>query len=785
MGVDRRHRCQWLLTLALAGGLASGVAAASDGPHGKIIADVIPVGNRLRSAEQIRAVMHTRPGSRYDEQTLQEDVRRLHETRWFVPGEVQILTHDEPDGRVTVLVRVTELHQTVEEVIFEGAQHLSTQELQRLSGIRKGEPMNPLANELGRRAILRRYQEEGRYYATVELIEGNRPTDRRVVYRIVEGPVVRVEAIQFRGVEQVSLARLRTQLVTSKQFLGFIGGKFHPMTLELDRQKIIDYYHSLGFLDVRVSPEVVPGSHLGAVRIIYHVHEGRPYHVAAKKVLGAKSFPQERLEELTELQAGQRYDLRIVQADAQRIRDYYGMRGYPVAVEPRLYEVAGEPGAVQVHYQVINDRGEPDRVGRIIIEGNEVTRRRVILNEIPFLRPGQILPYDRLDEARMRLARLGIFDPEEPPTVEVLPNEFDNVFKDIRIRVKETRTGSFMIGGAVNSDMGFTGNIVINERNFSLTRWPTSWDDIRSGRAFRGDGQEFRIEAAPGTQFQRYSITWREPYLFDTPFGLTTSGYYFTRAFAEYDEGRYGGRFTLDRRLDPLWRASFMTRVEGINISRVPWFAPPEIAEDVGTHFLLGLRAGLTRDSRDSYIYPTQGGVFDIAFEQVLGSNAFPIGTVEWTQFFSSRYLAREDGSGRHVLGLRSMLAVTAGNAPVYERFYGGGIRSMRGFTFRGMGPFENNLAVGGTFLWMNTIEYQIPLLANDKLHWAIFVDHGTVERDVAIRNYRVSVGTGLRISVPALGPLPLAFDIAVPVVRGPNDIRQLFNFSVGVFGGP
>ena len=154
-------------------------------------------------------------------------------------------------------------------------------------------------------------------------------------------------------------------------------------------------------------------------------------------------------------------------------------------------------------------------------------------------------------------------------------------------------------------------------------------------------------------------------------------------------------------------------------------------------------------------------------------------------KFFSSKYLAREDGSGKHVLGLRSQMSVTAGNAPVYERFYGGGIRSFRGFSFRGMGPFENNLAVGGTFALFNTIYYQIPILANDKVHWAFLVDHGTVERDVSIRNYRVSVGTGIRLNIPALGPLPLALDIAVPVVKGPFDHKQLFNMSVGLFGGP
>jgi outer membrane protein assembly complex protein YaeT len=786
MTAYRRDRCQLLAAaLAVAAVLAWPAGLfAEDSPNGKIISEVIPVGNRIRTADQIRAIMYSRPGVAYEEAVVQEDVRRLHATKWFVPGGVQILTKNDPDGRVTVLVYVTELTNVVQDVQYIGAQHLSRSELSNLSGIRKGEPMNPLANELGRQAILRKYQENGRYYASVELVEGNKPSDTRVIYNIVEGPVVKVAGIEFRGVEQASTARLRTQLVTRKEFAHFFGGKFNPVSLDLDRQKLIEYYHALGFLSVQITPEVVQMPDLGHVKIVYHIQEGRQYYVAGKQIDGNKSFSTDKLDPLTELQPGARYDRRVAQADMNRVRDYYFTRGHMVGVEQRLYEVPGQPGVVQVHYEVLNDRGAPDRVGRVIIEGNDVTQDRVILNQLD-LRPGQIFDYTKIEEAQMRLARLGIFDPEDPPRVEVIPNEFDSLFKDIRVRVKETRTGQFMIGGSVNSDYGFSGNITINERNFDICRLPTSWDDFRYGRAFRGAGQELRIEAAPGTSFQRYSITWREPYLFDTPFGLTTSGYFFNRNFAEYNEDRYGGRITLDRRLDPIWRASFMTRIEGVNVRDVPWYAPAAIANDAGNHFLLGLRPGLTRDTRDSYIYPTRGSVFDVGFEQVFGSYTFPVGTLDFTQFISSRYLAREDGSGRHVLGLRTQLSFAGGNTPVFERFYGGGIRSFRGFTFRGVGPFDaaTDLALGGTFAWLNTVEYQIPLLANDKLHWAFFVDHGTVERDISIRNYRVAIGTGFRVAIPALGPLPLAIDFAVPLNQGPQDKRQLVNFSVGVFG--
>jgi outer membrane protein assembly complex protein YaeT len=784
---DRRRTRLVAAALALAALFAAPArSAADDNPNGRVISDVMPVGNHIRTTDQIRAVMHTRPGVRYEEAVAQEDVRRLHGTKWFVPGGISILTKNDPDGRVTVLVYVTELPSVVQEVHFLGAQHIGRTELQNLSGVRKGEPMSPQANELGAVYIRRKYQDDGRYFASVELVEGKKVTDTRVVYQIVEGPKVKVAGVDFRGADEASTARLRTQLVTRREFLGFIGGTFTPMTMDIDRQKLIAYYEGLGFLDVRVEPEVVPlPGDLGHVRIVYHIVEGPRYYVGGKQIDGVKSYPLDTINKLAdELKPGERYNRGLAEAEKARIRAYYGNNGYQVGVEEKRYANPDQPQVVQVHYEVQNDRGVPDRVGRIIIDGNTVTRDRVILNQLD-LRPGQILQYPKVLEAQMRLNRLGIFDPEEPPTVEVLQNEFDSPLKDIRVKVRETRTGQFMVGGSFNTDAGVTGNITINERNFDICRWPTSLDDFRQGRAFRGAGQELRIEAAPGVQFQRYSVTFREPYLLDTPFGLTTSGYFYQRAFAEYNEDRVGGRFTLDRRLDPIWRTSLSSRVEGVTIGNIPDFATPAITNDRGTHFLLGIRPGITRDTRDSYIYPTTGSVFDVGFEQVLGAYTFPVGTLEYTKFFSTKYLARDDGSGRHVLGLRTQLSVEGTNAPVFERFYGGGIRSFRGFSFRGMGPFENGLAVGGTFAWMNTIEYQVPILANDKFHFVVFCDHGTVERRVEIKDYRVTVGAGFRLNIPALGPLPLAVDLGFPLNKGPYDKGQTVNISMGVFGGP
>jgi outer membrane protein insertion porin family len=549
---------------------------------------------------------------------------------------------------------------------------------------------------------------------------------------------------------------------------------------------------------------------LSTVRVVWTIDEGQQYSVRGVRVEGNTTHPEDRLKALVDMKPAQRYDLGVVLADARRIRELYGNSGYAVLVEPMHYAVPGRPGELDLVYKVLEPPPldpavqrvqhtanqfpdppplagrPPDRVGQIVILGNTKTANRVILNELGNLSQGQILRYPDLELARLRLASRGIFDPDDPPTIEVVddPNAVDPTYKTVVVRVKETRTGNFGVTVGVNSDAGLTGGISIVERNFDLLRVPTSLDDLLARNAFRGGGQTLNIDLRPGTTFQTYSIGWREPYFLDTKFGLGLQGYYFNRAYAEYHEDRFGGRLTVDRRLDPIWRAYVSARIEGVNLHDIPYWASPAITDFAGQSTVLGVRPGVSRDTRDSPILPTSGSLLDVGFEQVFGTYSFPIGTAEYTQFFTSDFLQRKDGRGKHVLAVRTQLAVAGSNTPVFERFYAGGYQSLRGFTFRGVGPVENGLFVGGTFSFLNSIEYQVPILASEKLFLVGFVDHGTVERDVAIRNYRVSAGFGFRIMTP-LSPAPLALDFAFPLVKAPWDNRQMFSFSFGgVFGG-
>ncbi len=376
--------------------------------------------------------------------------------------------------------------------------------------------------------------------------------------------------------------------------------------------------------------------------------------------------------------------------------------------------------------------------------------------------------------------------PQEP--VNVFPGNEPYVVVDVD--AAETQTGRLMLGAGVNSNAGLVGNIVVDEQNFDLFRLPRSWEDIRNGTAFRGAGQRFRLEAAPGTVLQRYTATFQEPYLFDTRIGLSASGSYFTRFFYDWAEGRIGGRLGLGYQFAfaPDLSINGGIRAENVDIYNARLLTP-DISRMLGTNSVYGFSGGIIHDTRDSPFMPTQGHLATFEFEQVIGTFNYPRGILEARQYFLLN--ERADGSGRHVLSVGSVLGMSGPDTPAYDNFYAGGYNTLRGFVFRGASPRQtiggtepvgnqNAAIVGGPFQWLNTIEYLFPITADDTLRGVVFTDFGTVESNVTIKNFRVSPGFGLRITLPAMGPAPIALDFAVPVVYAPYDSQQLFSFFVG-----
>jgi outer membrane protein assembly complex protein YaeT len=768
---------------ALAGLLLCGAVGLAQTPTPRLLVhDVVPDGLHVVPAQQVMSIIHTRAGQEYNQVTIDDDVRALMRTGQF--DQVTVYTKKVNEDRVVVYFKFREFNSAVQEIVYNGAKHLNQEDLNSAVepvGLKKGSPLNPMINQMARQAILNKYIEMGRLLASVDLVEGNKRGDSRVVFNIAEGRVIRVRSIGFVGNTFVSGARLRTQIDTSSEFLYLFGGKLNLLMLDHDISKLEEYYRAFGYHDVRVSRELEWDGDQEHVRLVFHIHEGLRYHVSGVDVEGMKSCSRDELMRLVKTKPGDLYDGGQVGKEKIILANYFGYEGRRASVQEEQFYDPNKPGEVQVVYQIAEH--PPARVGEIYVTGNTVTRQNVIFRQI-HLFPGQILTYPDIQRSEGDLARLGIFeiDPEKGirPTVTVLDPDSDTEFKNILVQVQETRTGSLMFGVGVNSDAGLTGSIVLNERNFDITRFPTSFDDLLSGQAFRGAGQEFRVEAVPGTQVQRYTVSFREPFLFDSPYSLGVSGYYYDRVFNEYTESRLGTRITVGRKLNQYWSVSAGVRVEEVGVHDVVFFAPEDFQSVVGENFLVAPRVGVTYDSRDSYLRATSGMLVDASFEEVLGDFTFPAFNLEVNKYWT--VYQRADGSGRQVLAAHSQVGWEGSHAPVFERFYAGGFRSMRGFEFRGVGPQLGGFELGGDFMFLNSLEYQVPIRANDQLYVVFFVDSGTVESNVEIKDYRVAAGTGLRVTVPMLGPVPIALDFGFPIVKAPGDKTQVFSFWVGFF---
>lgn len=378
----------------------------------------------------------------------------------------------------------------------------------------------------------------------------------------------------------------------------------------------------------------------------------------------------------------------------------------------------------------------------------------------------------------------GGFPPFAPPSVfqgapEYIQPELPTAPLDIF--VEETRTGRFMFGVTVNSDAGVTGQVTIDERNFDITRIPTSWDDFANGTAFRGNGQGFRLEAQPGSQVQRYLVSFTNPYFLDTNVSFSASGFYFDRNYFDWSESRYGGRLAWGYRLTPDLSASFALRAENVNLFNPRVNTVAELNDALGRTDIFSGKISLTHDTRDLPFLPTEGHLIDVSFEQAFGDYDYPRGEIDYNQYFMLS--ERPDGTGRHTLAFSTKLGFSGSQTPIFENYFAGGFSTLRGYSFRGASPVEDGVRVGGEFRFLNSVEYFFPLTADDMIKGTVFVDFGTVERDIALRgdNFRVAPGVGLRINVPALGPAPLALDFAFPVASAATDDRQTFSFFFGL----
>jgi outer membrane protein insertion porin family len=354
-------------------------------------------------------------------------------------------------------------------------------------------------------------------------------------------------------------------------------------------------------------------------------------------------------------------------------------------------------------------------------------------------------------------------------------------YADLDVYVQETQTGKINFGGAYNSDNGLVGQFIIDERNFDIRRPPRSLQDIIDGTAWRGGGQAFRLELVPGSQLQRYLVSISEPYFLNTDWSASASAYYFDRIYFDWSERRLGGRLGLGRRIDSDISITTGLRMENVSLRDPRVNTSPILNAALGRSNLFLGSVGLVRDTRDNQFLATTGDYFSATVSQAFGDYTFTRGDIDYRRY---RLLyERPDGSGRHTISAGTRLGVSSQDTPIFENYFAGGFSSLRGFDFRGVGPVDGGVRVGGPFEWINSFEYMFPITADDMIKGVAFVDFGTVESSVKLSadSFRVAPGFGFRVHLPAAGfGAPLAFDFGFPVAFADGDDKRVFSFYIG-----
>ncbi len=364
---------------------------------------------------------------------------------------------------------------------------------------------------------------------------------------------------------------------------------------------------------------------------------------------------------------------------------------------------------------------------------------------------------------------------------QAIPNNQFGVL-DLDVTVPRAPTQRLSVGATYGSDNSLVGQLIFDEKDFDITAWPRRVNQSLNRRAWSGAGQQFRVEAVPGTELERYLVSWTNPYFRNSNYSLSLSGYLFNRDYFDYDERRLGGRVGFGRELNDYLSINYGLRMENVKIDDPRVNTSAQLNAAVGKSDLYLASVGLIYDTRVFPYLTGVGSYLGLKFTQAFGDYSYSRGDIDFRNYRT--IYQRPDGSGRHILEFRTKLGFSGGSTPIFENYIAGGISSLRGFKFRGVSPIEGGVRVGGAFQWLNSLQYSFPLTQGDMVHGVTFIDFGTVEESVKLNSssFRVAPGFGLRVQVPYAGlGAPLAFDFAFPVASATGDEEQTFSFLIGV----
>lgn len=750
-----------------------GSSESADPLTGRPIARVEVAGNNRTDAAKILDAVRTQPGQLYSRNAVDIDTRSIASMGRFLTVRAEVMPTQ--DDRVVVRFVVQE-RPLVTNLEIVGNRRKRDEQIRELIATQVGSSVDAFSIETDRKAIEEYYRRDG--YNTVKITVDNDLLEKTgtVRFKIVEGPRSFITSVRFDGNQSLKSDFLQWKIKTKTHFWIFRKGVLNEDDVEADLATLRDTYVSKGFLDARISKSIEYSADKRKVTVRFVINEGPKYRVGKITISGNKVFGEPMLREQLVFNTGDYMDRKRIETSTKHIEDTYGSEGYIYRDVKFNYSYTDTPGVADVSYDITE--GDAYAVGRVIVRGNQNTQDRVVRRQIRIY-PDQTYDTVKVRKSIERLKSTRVFS-----DARITPIGNEPGVRDALVEVSEGQSGRFLVGAGVSTDSGVIGQLSLEQQNFDITNTPKSGSEFFSGQSFKGAGQYFRILLEPGTELQRYRVTFEEPYLFDTPYSFANDAYYFERDRESWTERRIGDIVTFGRRFNDVWAVTLALRAEDVNISNTEGDTSTEVIDEKGDHFLTSVKPGIVRDTTDSRIFPTTGTKTSFTWEQygALGGDVEMSKLVAKFDWFTPVYTDIFDR--KTVFSIRNEFGyIPIGDSVFFERFYGGGMGSIRGFKFRGISPRgdKRHDPVGGDFSWVTTLELNYPIW-EEMLRGVVFVDTGTVERDIGFEEgIRSSFGAGLRITLPFFGQVPIAIDFGVPMIKQNGDKTQIVSFSLGI----
>jgi len=721
-----------------------------------IIASIAPRGNARIDSGAISRKIKTKSGDFYNPAALREDLKAIFKMGYF--ENVHIKVDESEEGKI-VTFEVTE-KPLIRRVEYSGLDAFSEDEVSGAANISVNTILNTSKVNNGVAAIKALYKAKG-YYNTTVTAQISYPDEEHAELRFIieEGDKIFIKEIKFIGNKSFENDELEDVIESSKKnWLSWLteSGLMKQQMLAQDVARLGSFYNNQGFLEVKIgNPQVDQDGDW--LYITFTIEEGPRYRVGTVSFEGDLIEDKQKLRSLLSIQNQEFINRQVLREDVLKITDFYSENGFAFAdIRPRT-----KKSATGARVDIIIDisKGDLVYIQRIAIKGNTRTRDNVIRRELK-IAEGGVFDSKALRISTQRLQRLDFFE-----EVNIVPEPaMDPSKMNVTVNVKEKSTGQFSIGAGYSSVDSFMLMGEISENNFL------------------GRGDRLSLAANVSGTSNRFNLSYTNPHLRDSELSVGTDVFNWFREYDDYDKDSKGGAIRFGYPIFEKWRGYGSYSYTDTTLTNVSDFASQIILDSMDINVTSAVKFGMVRDTRDRMTGARRGSENSITVKYAGGVFG---GDAEFTKLeaFSSWYFPLPWTTVFHFkLAGGQVWENEPGKLPVYERFYLGGMNTIRGFKYGKASPIDSVTGdrIGGDKMWYTNIEYIFPIMDEAGIRGVVFFDAGKVtadDEDWNLDSYNKAAGLELRWLSP-MGPLRLVWGHNLD--PAPDEDQAVRDFSVG-----